>query len=645
MPNSFFQRAVAKAALFALPLLLSACSTDVRSVFLNPNEMGFTALYWPTPQRGADYPEMQDAQISGRASFGVAFQGGGNRAAPAALGQIRALHDLGWIDEVRYISAISGGSWASIPYTFLKNGATPGESAAAEATFLGRTHKVEEVARTVALLARDPEHPEALVPFAKGSLLRAISDSAVSGRMIDAWLRGRFDEAFASTIEEIYLTPFDLGRSTPSAPDSLFTWRDEDEVRLRQSGRDFSNIDVHTVERDRPYLIVGGALLTQRWNIDADKKFRMEMTPLYSGVPQALAFRNSKRRVGGGFIESYGYDYITKEVHRDGETTKLLLTNPQFGNRTDPYRLNFSLANVAAVSGAAPVETIVTATPTAFLLANVGFPEHYIPTDQANTPYSEAFARPGELFQKEWAHGDGGHEDNLGLAPLLARQVDNIIVFANAFAPLNAEKVHECWKLAEAYVAWPETKDLPNCTLEMVGANIASYFFNLERLAHNKSLTLPENDRRYGAHPARPLYDLIAVAKDLGDDRVSCKRYDYNPSAAMVGVAYSPTICFVYLGLEPHWIRGVMDAVSDDADRSAIMTALNVDAAGNPESRGLLRKSDGFPHIRTFLDRPPFLIKTARARLFALSNLTAWTLHSRQDVIRQSFRGNGLLLP
>lgn len=645
MPNTLFQYAVAKSVLFALPLLLSACSTDIRSAFLNPNEKGFTAMYWPTPQRGADYPEMQDARISGRASFGVAFQGGGNRAAPAALGQIRALHDLGWIDEVRYISAISGGSWTSIPYTFLKNGATPGQSAAAEAAFLGQTHNVEEVARTVALLAREPEHTDALEPFAQGSMLRAISDSAVSGKMINAWLRGRFDEAYASTLEDIYLKPFNLGQSTPSAPESLFTWRAEDEVRLRQSGRDFSKTDVHTVERDRPYLIVGGALLTQRWNIGPDEKYRSEMTPLYSGVPQAIKFTNSNRRLGGGFVESYGYDYVTKRVRPTGKMAELFLTNPQYGNRTSPYRLNFSLANVAAVSGAAPVETIVTVTPTAVVLANVGFPEHYVPIDQVNSPYSEAFARPGELFQKEWAHGDGGHEDNLGLAPLLARQVENIIVFANAFAPLNAAEISKCRGHAEAYTAWPETERLPECAAQMVGANIASFFFDIGGLAHNKSLTLLENNSKYGAHPARPLYDLITVAEDLGDDRISCKRYDYHPSTAMVGIPYTPTICFVYLGLEPEWINGILNAVSDDADRTAIMTALNVDAAGNPEGRGLLGKSDGFPHIRTFLDRPPLLIKTARSRLFALSNLTAWTLQSRQDVIRQNFRRNGLRLP
>ena len=62
---------------------------------------------------GAPLPEMADAELAvpwlkDRASFGIAFSGGGIRSASAPLGQLRALHSLGWLDRARYISANSG---------------------------------------------------------------------------------------------------------------------------------------------------------------------------------------------------------------------------------------------------------------------------------------------------------------------------------------------------------------------------------------------------------------------------------------------------------------------------------------------------------------------------------------------------------
>lgn len=58
-----------------------------------------------------------DRQTPG--NVGVALSGGGSRAATAAMGQLRALHELGLLDRVREISAVSGGGWLSAAWTFL----------------------------------------------------------------------------------------------------------------------------------------------------------------------------------------------------------------------------------------------------------------------------------------------------------------------------------------------------------------------------------------------------------------------------------------------------------------------------------------------------------------------------------------------
>ena len=49
---------------------------------------------------------------------GVCFSGGGTRAMTATMGQLRALAHLGLIPDIRYISCVSGGSWATTIYTY-----------------------------------------------------------------------------------------------------------------------------------------------------------------------------------------------------------------------------------------------------------------------------------------------------------------------------------------------------------------------------------------------------------------------------------------------------------------------------------------------------------------------------------------------
>ena len=56
--------------------------------------------------------------LSGKSNVAIIFSGGGARAYIAAVGQLAALHSLGLIPKIRYISGISGGSWASSVFSF-----------------------------------------------------------------------------------------------------------------------------------------------------------------------------------------------------------------------------------------------------------------------------------------------------------------------------------------------------------------------------------------------------------------------------------------------------------------------------------------------------------------------------------------------
>ena len=51
---------------------------------------------------------------------GVCLSGGGPRAFIASFGQLRALHALGLLEKIDYLSAVSGSSWLSSIVTYAK---------------------------------------------------------------------------------------------------------------------------------------------------------------------------------------------------------------------------------------------------------------------------------------------------------------------------------------------------------------------------------------------------------------------------------------------------------------------------------------------------------------------------------------------
>ena len=75
--------------------------------------------------QGTDYvfPEQTKAFLSKTSNNGVCFSGGGTRSLTATMGQLRALQQLNLIENIRYISCVSGGSWACTTFTYYQEGA------------------------------------------------------------------------------------------------------------------------------------------------------------------------------------------------------------------------------------------------------------------------------------------------------------------------------------------------------------------------------------------------------------------------------------------------------------------------------------------------------------------------------------------
>lgn len=358
----------------------------VRCRVWNTTEAEFTF-----PEVSPDNPE-QDVLLS-RANTGICFSGGGTRSASCSAGQLRGLHALGLLPRIRYLSGVSGGSWAAVPFTYLPDDWN-------DETFLGMTIDPEDLTE---------DH---LRNLDRNSFIYAVSDSVIIDNFLKNAAQFAGDETFSRALGDIFLNRFGL--------DSLkrlfgFNALTVDAAVNRNPKAQRS--DFYTVRSGRPYLIVGGTILRLQNDPSLPDKVQIEMTPFYTGVfPVHKRAGSRNQNIGGGYIESFAFDSDAPERRPDAKN--------EVSVRLGASRHRFTLSDVIGTSGAAPAETL-----DRLNLDWLGFPEFkYWPVVKA---------RGQSLKAREYEFGDGGHLENLGVMPMLLRKVKRIVVFVNTKHSLN----------------------------------------------------------------------------------------------------------------------------------------------------------------------------------------------------------------
>lgn len=76
--------------------------------------MKYQTKIYPT-----DSPNSSTEYSSSKNNIGVCFSGGGSRAMTCAWGQMLGLNTVGLLEKARYISSVSGGTWAASIYSYL----------------------------------------------------------------------------------------------------------------------------------------------------------------------------------------------------------------------------------------------------------------------------------------------------------------------------------------------------------------------------------------------------------------------------------------------------------------------------------------------------------------------------------------------
>jgi hypothetical protein len=564
--------------------------------------------YWTIPTTGCRttgvpcFPET-DSLPEGP-SLGVAFSGGGTRSATMVLGQLRGLKKIGLLDQVRYVSAISGGGWASVPFVYTKSSLD---------SFLGPfqvlTPDLPEDKRREFLAHPIGELGLAVVnsSLAAGSIQEVAGDlaSTFSNQIGDQmWLAltssvngavrrepDRVNKTYARLIGRTFIDPLiDPGTD---ASKRLFSWNsltveDTSLVSRGQLGDDLVVAGPH-----RPFLIAGGTVIVSRRDSDYPLLMPIEYTPMYVGIRHRFS-----PRYGGIYVSPWMYDATQiGEVKDDG-------TNHFLSVRRDKDR-TFTLGDVVGSTGAAPQLALVLGT-----FVPVSFRERVQRFSEVFPAFHHLTINSGQgrnVVTEEIGHGDGGFGDNLGILPLLARGVKNILVFSNTVTKL-AENNDDIKSLFFP-IGPPDSSG--NKTLNRV-------FWCSDR--KEDGCTPGGSDTYY-----KTLIDGLVARRDAGKAQVFCAgpwKIRANDHYGVAAIESGVNVCWFYTSSSSAW------------ESTLPPQFLNM-------VRGLDKTREGqhfenFPWLATFGQNKTHVIQLTTPQVNLLSNLTAWIVSDEEHAIRDT---------
>ena len=409
--------------------------------------------FWQTKSRTFKFPEEANLAFTKKADLGFCFSGGGTRSASASIGQLRALNNIkpttaakkNLLNSSKYISAISGGAWATTTYTFLPKNISDTE-------FLG---KYVEPGK---LIANDIHSFKTQKNF-----LNQVSTSKILLKTIKNYLMIRtkiikgihfdeVDETFSRTIAEVFLKEYGLDEAK-----KYFTWTKANlnDILKRNPHLEASDFNYVEKELERPFFIAGGVMNPPDKSADWN---HFEMTPLYSGISKE---RKAKTRlgksVGGAYLESFAMDSHSPNKKLTGSTAEV--RQGKAFHRT-------SVSEIMGVTGAAPAFAFqglqsYENSKMLFDLAGLSFPggkskltqaaaklagKSLIGAGKLDNSLLSVFPEfrywtPAEAHRQEskYDFGDGGYIDSYGIIPLLKRGVENIVVFMNTEIAISDE--------------------------------------------------------------------------------------------------------------------------------------------------------------------------------------------------------------
>lgn len=375
----------------------------------------FVAAYFPLPPSSVLTHEHNLKERTSAANFvGVCFSGGGSRALSAAMGQMRGLKNLNLLDEVFFISSVSGGTWASASYTYL-----PPEFD--EDDFLGLVVDPGKLT----FWNWNPQHPEYALDYLSPNNLGNVPPALGVFDDLEAILKFKLyygydnNELWQGLVGNFILSRWNLWNPDENGqPKQYYThtpaylgWKGGILDRNKQLKPD----QFLCVRRQRPFYVMNGSLVSNP-TVKGSQLLYFESSTISLGVRNFFpGIGPGGRDIGGGLLQPFAMG-----------SQRLKDLPAQYASVSVPER-PFSLADMVGISSAAFAETVQSNFP---ILDGLIPQYRYWPVkgqpSAKNSGYTYEFA-------------DGGSLEDTGITSLLARNVPNIIAFVNGQTPLTKD--------------------------------------------------------------------------------------------------------------------------------------------------------------------------------------------------------------
>jgi len=404
-------------------------SANVKDSIKTPSPMGAEAPV--AEEKNYFTVNMYTEYQSTESGVGVAFSGGGSRSLSCTLGQLRGLKQLGILDEVTAISAVSGGSWASSLYTYLPDSIN-------DDNFLGAA-----VGSPGDLtLLYHGEVATALDRFSPNNMGNAATNLGIikmAARAVELYVEGvPAEDLWIRMIGEYVFEPFGLfDVSRPKFFTESLAWF---ENNIKPNNPELSIEDFYIPKTGRPELIVNFNMAPQE---GSNQLFPMESTQKMAGILPSYPKSNlNQTDIGGGYVDPLGYG-SANQSSPSGD--KIRVAKP--GNR-------FSVHTASGLSSAAFAETLLQAT-------------KWPPEVQSIVPekYYWPVMNPSQPSQK-YHFADGGNLEDTAITALLRRKFGSIIAFVNGSTPIVWDETNQevvvSEQIAVLFGYQPKTKSSSN---------------------------------------------------------------------------------------------------------------------------------------------------------------------------------------
>ncbi len=400
---------------------------------------------------------------------GVCLSGGGSRALTCALGQLSALDTIvdprsgkSILQEIPYLSSVSGGSWASVLYTFLP--LTINGQSVSDSDFL-----IQPVAPNT-LIKGDPTNPVAgnvsyMGKFCLGNVPQQFNINNIAALLYTLYLWGflgnsqKWSWFWIAGVGEIVLKPFELYAAfyNPNnnyiEPSQFFSLSaDYVASTITPNNPSLTSSQFYLCRPNRPSLVVNTNILQDYTRPDT-AQIPVQAAPISSGAPGQSP---DGAIVGGGEVESFAF------------TSTLTGPGTVKGTAAVSTTRRYALCDIAGCSSAFFAEYLLqylnqeidnlidelesylvnTLHFSPFVAKIIGqavefSAQDFLDADASHVIPQYNYWSLGEVGQNNPANvtygfSDGGDFDNTGILGMLAQtDVNAIIVFVNSEIPLT----------------------------------------------------------------------------------------------------------------------------------------------------------------------------------------------------------------